>query len=116
MEEASQRFVEQLKCILHVGEDKKCEPVKKFSIELLNTCKKKSVVYKFRDNSDYKNIVIPTTVTDSTGYHSSCYKKYTAVRNQEVESALEKQKALDEQSVSSQSAIQPTDNLNSGNQ
>ena len=41
MEEASQRFVEQLKCILHVGEDKKCEPVKKFSIELLNTCKKK---------------------------------------------------------------------------
>lgn len=47
-------------------------------------------------------------VSDSKGYHLSCYKKYTAIKNKEVESELSKQKALDEQSVLVQSALQPT--------
>ncbi|EFX63975.1 hypothetical protein DAPPUDRAFT_118651 [Daphnia pulex] len=42
------------------------------------------------------------------GYHSSCYKKYTTVKNEEVESALSKQKGIDEQSVLVESTLQPT--------
>lgn len=54
-------------------------------------------------------------VSDSKGYHLSCYKKYTAIKNKEVESELSKQKALDEQSVLVQSTLQPTAQPASGN-
>jgi hypothetical protein len=73
-----------------------------------------SVAYKFRV-FDFKDIFVPLIESDSTGYHSSCYKKYTAVKNKDVESALSKQKALDEQSVLVESTLQPTAQPASGN-
>lgn len=70
---------------------------KKFTQQILDSCQKKSLVYKFREKSEYKTIVIPDVVSDSTGYHSSCLKKFTAVKTTEMDGAVEMQKALDEQ-------------------
>ena len=49
-------------CILHIGKDKSCEKVKLFSVPLLEKCREKSLVYKFRENSEYANITIPEKV------------------------------------------------------
>jgi phosphorylcholine metabolism protein LicD len=73
------------------------EDVKKFTVEMLEKCREKSVVYKFRNKSTYSDIVIPDVVNENTGYHTACYKKYTAVGTKEVQSAIEKQLAIESQ-------------------
>ena len=95
-----------LKCILHIGKEnsKANEPLKKFSQEQLDNCRKKSLVYKFRKKSDYGSISIPECVSESTGFHKSCYSNFTAVKAKELLEALEKQKVLDEQSA----VLEPT--------
>ena len=100
-------------CILHIGKDKSCEKVKLFSVPLLEKCREKSLVYKFRENCEYANITIPEKVDSTTGYHSSCYKKFTAVSAKQVKEATDKQSALDEQCVSSADSTEKQQN--SGN-
>ncbi|EFX66145.1 hypothetical protein DAPPUDRAFT_332490 [Daphnia pulex] len=61
---AEPNFPEQFKCILHLGEDTS-EPVKKFSQKMLDNCRQKALVYKFRKTCNYEIIVIPEVISDT---------------------------------------------------
>jgi hypothetical protein len=99
--EAPQSELQQVKCILHIGKETGSEKVKLFTVQMLENCREKSLVYKFREKSEYATIIIPASADNNTGYHSSCYRKFTAVSAKELKAAKEKQGSLDEQSVSS---------------
>lgn len=109
MAEAPQGQSQELKCIIHIGKEKSFEKVKLFSMDLLKNCKEKSLVYKFRVSSEYASISIPESVDNTTGYHSSCCKKFTAVGAKELQLAIEKQSTLGGQSLLRESTFNQTD-------
>ena len=74
----------ELKCISHIGNDNCCEEVKLFSVPILEKRRDKSLVYKFREKSEYANIEILENAVNTKGYHSLCYKKFTAVSAKEL--------------------------------
>ncbi|KZS05073.1 Uncharacterized protein APZ42_031827 [Daphnia magna] len=53
-----------------------------------------------RRRQDVASINIPASADNTTEYHSSCYRKLTALSAKELKSAIEKQGALDKQSAS----------------
>jgi hypothetical protein len=87
--EAPQSELQQVKCILHIGKETGSEKVKLFTVQMLENCREKSLVYKFREKSEYATIIIPESADNNTGYHSSCYRKFTAVSAKELKAALE---------------------------
>ena len=68
-----------LRCILHIGK-KTTEPVKNIDE---NSWKKIQKAAKSRKSlwgeSKFHKLVLPPVFDDTTGYHSSCYKDFTAV-------------------------------------
>jgi hypothetical protein len=86
--EAPQSELQQVKCILHIGKETGSEKVKLFTVQMLENCREKSLVYKFREKSEYATIIIPASADNNTsGYHSSCYRKFTAVSAKELKAA-----------------------------
>ncbi len=57
---------------------------------MLDNCRQKALVYKFRKTCNYKSIVIPEVVSDTVGYHTSCYRSFTAVKGTQVAAAIMK--------------------------
>lgn len=59
--EAPQSELQQVKCILHIGKETGSEKVKLFTVQMLENCREKSLVYKFREKSEYATIIIPAS-------------------------------------------------------
>jgi hypothetical protein len=60
------------------------ESIKIFGENQLKKCQDAQLVYKFRENSKYSKITVPTSIDNCQGYHPSCYKIFTSVSSKEV--------------------------------
>jgi len=93
--------VPQKICVLHVGHKESHNSEIYLSQEsTLKVCQEAHPVHKARQNSKFKNIVLPLNPSEFLGYHSNCYKNFTAVSTQQKLNAAQK---LNEQAQHSSS-------------
>lgn len=69
------------RCVLHIADSEGATTgdVKTFTEASLEKCKHALEIRKTMTNSKYSAIVVPDEVSVDSGYHSKCYKNYTAV-------------------------------------
>ncbi len=77
------------KCILHLEDTIKNEPVIIFIEITLKKCNEAQLVYKSCSNSKFRVINVPQFLDNVSGYHPKCCKNYTAVKTDEKKAFLE---------------------------
>ncbi|KAK4017098.1 hypothetical protein OUZ56_032052 [Daphnia magna] len=53
-------------------------------------CQNAELVYRFRSQSKFRNIQVPSSPNASSGYHVKCYRKFTSVSKEEIKVASAK--------------------------
>jgi hypothetical protein len=81
-------------CVIHVVDCS--ETIKILGENQLKKCQDAQLVYKFRENSNYSKITVPTSIDNYQRYHPTCYKIFRSVSIKEVLSGLQRQNFLDQ--------------------
>lgn len=77
-------------CVLHVG-NLVDAPIVLFTEETFRKCKESENVYKARSNPCVLSYLeVPSNLDNSSGYHTTCYRRCTATSKKQKEIALQK--------------------------
>lgn len=82
------------RCSIHIDDGKSSkEALKQFSKETLQKCQK-VLVARTKYNMKYQDVCLPNALDDWKYYHSSCYRKFTAIKKSKTDEITEKDIAL----------------------
>ncbi|XP_032787561.1 uncharacterized protein LOC116925049 [Daphnia magna] len=77
-------------CVLPLDEKDSKEKIFLFTESTLAMCQNAELVYRFRSQSKFRNIQVPSSPNASSGYHVKCYRKFTSVSKEEIKVASAK--------------------------
>ncbi|KZS10511.1 Uncharacterized protein APZ42_025016 [Daphnia magna] len=103
-------------CVLHVDEKvNQTEKIILLKESTLAKCKEAEIVYRFRFNSKFAKIKLPTCFSNTVGYHVKCYSNYISVKQEQIQLAKQNAIELQNESEVNHSAEPASPSIDCGN-
>lgn len=76
------------KCCLHIGEGHSTENIILFTKKTVQTCRNKKEIrdHRKKKKSKFDDVILPSILNSTTGYHPSCFRSYCSITFQKTDS------------------------------